>query len=504
MSLNWSRAKDFASSRAFQRICRCTGLVAVLASPFPAFAQTGVPRSVADVRERIPDELDRPRYPERWTHRGWQLRTNVFEVVANTSIEDARLATAQAEKAWGEMSKLADQWTQIHRHPDFALGKVQIYVDAEPPKDRDKPATTLDVVGMQTQIHLFVSPDQPPLAEQLPRLREATAFALMHTAELDRQLPPWVCNGLETYAAEQAGENFPNLAPRAPSPDAPLGGQQWRGKRAGQDTLAVPATVASDSAERVKFLLAGNDASHAIEFFRAAQQSVASANRDFAQEKGIAARRGESQPNVVSGPLDDLAGATEREYAAWQQDPLIGQPMFEPGNEEKPELVALEREMVFALKLLRRFPEGNVVAHQSRMKVTTFDREKGVAVVASTVQSASKIRPTKPASMEELYTRITNRSREPWATIDPAGRLLLSTETARLRELLGIEERRYQTERKNEQLVLSVKLDRAHVLQGWLEENREKPLCPLAKFAIIDLAAKPAPAAPENPTTARR
>jgi len=56
-----------------------------------AIAQERVQRSTADVRERPPDELDRPRNKERWTHRGYEIKTDKFIVVANTRVEDARV-----------------------------------------------------------------------------------------------------------------------------------------------------------------------------------------------------------------------------------------------------------------------------------------------------------------------------------------------------------------------------------------------------------------------------
>src|SRR5688572_27148230 len=51
-----------------------------------AAAQDRVYRSVTQWRERIPDEADRPRYKERWTHRGFEVVNDQITVVATTSI----------------------------------------------------------------------------------------------------------------------------------------------------------------------------------------------------------------------------------------------------------------------------------------------------------------------------------------------------------------------------------------------------------------------------------
>lgn len=458
-------------------------LAALAAAPLAELpAQNVVPRSVLDVRERIPDELDRPRYHERWTHRGWHVRSDVFEVVANTRVEDAHFALQQAERAWADTSRIADHWTKAHRQADFALGKVQIFVDGERPKDRDLPRTTLDVVGMQTQIHLYTSPDQPPLAEQLPRLRQATALALMHTAEMDRELPPWVYNGLATYVAEQ-GMPPQSKYPQQEPAGVQLGGQQWRWKRATEDTLDVPPPD-DLAAARVKFLLEGNDAAHTFEFFQAVKGSIATEIGRAWLEKRNSFRRGEAQPNTIRGKVDDLAAATEAEFNAWQRDPLIGQPIFLPPADAVPKQVELQRQLVFVLKLLRRFPEETVA--KTRMKVHEFGAQPEPNATAAATKSA------QPVDLEKLWTRLTGPAAEPWATLDPDGKLLLSMERERLGQLLRLEGRDFKAERQGDRTSVAVQLDQHTSLRGWLEDNRENPRRPLARFETIDLRQKAA------------
>jgi hypothetical protein len=454
-----------------------------------------VPRSVTDVRERRVDELDRPQYNERWTHRGWHLRGENLEVVANSSYEDAVFAQAQATRAWADAGSLADHWTKVHRNPNFALGKVQLFVDNAPPRDQEQPITTLDVVGMQTQVHLNVAPGQPPLEEQLPRLRQATAWALLHTAEMDRQLPPWVCTGLATYVA-RAG-----LPPDAPDPNAnpagvPLGGQQWRYVRGQTDVLDVTAPnleqIERESA-MVKFLIEGNDAAHALDFFNAVGDSIATVNANRFLEKGNFPPRGVAQPNKLTGPVDQLAESAVPDFEAWLKDPQMGQPVFQPAPTEKPEQVELESQMLFVLKLLRRFPEGAAAVRHTGARVATFDAKLGKAIVVQPKRAG------RPQTIASLYSRLTGPQTEAWATLDPQGKLLLSSDTDRLSEWLGIDERQFELDYRDDRPVVVSRLNRSTALQAWLEENPDNPQRPLAKFARVDLLKRA-----EQPAAVRR
>jgi len=149
-------------------------------------------RSVTDVRPRILDELDRPFWRETQSHRGWEIREDQYTVFADTSQADARWAAAHVKAAWAETAKLADHWTRIHRQPDFGLNSTQIVIDSQPPQGRDAPLTTVNVVGIQTQVYLNVASGQPSLEQQVLRLREGAAFALLHTCGLDSAAPPWL------------------------------------------------------------------------------------------------------------------------------------------------------------------------------------------------------------------------------------------------------------------------------------------------------------------------
>jgi len=446
-----------------------------------AIAQDRGQRSTTDVRERPPDELDRPRYKERWTHRGYEIRTNQFFVVANTRVEDARWAAAQMETAWADFGRLADGWMKSHHHTEFGIGSVQVYIDGNTPKSRDLPRTTLSVVGIQTQINLYVAPGQPALEDQVYRLRKAAGQAFLHTAELDRQLPPWACDGLASYVAAErlSAEEVKAGDEQDKVPGAPrLGGQQWRFKRAEQDRLNMPAFDQDAAAQEVEFLLTANDAAHAPEFFAAINQSMAAVEQRRNQGSLVTARRGEEQPADL-GPMDRLAATLAKSFDQWQKSPLAGQPKLEIEEDTPPEVQRAEREMAVVLKLARRF--ATTEQGTTHTRITAFDKEKGMTVLSRKAE-------IHPAPLPELYQRLVAPQQPLWGTLNADGQLVLSWDRAAIKEMLGVDDNRYKWEPVDGRSVLTTTLDGQWKLQGWLDENKEDPTRPLAKFA----ATKPA------------
>ncbi len=472
-----------------RRLSLCLAPTFVVAGSLASLAadvargQERVQRSTADERDRPADELDRPRNKERWSHRGYEVRTNQFIVIANPRVEDARWAAQQMETAWADFGRLADAWMKGHHQPDFGIGAVQVYIDANTPKDRDLPPTTLSVVGIQTQITLYVAPGQPALEDQLYRLRKAAGQAFLHTAELDRQLPPWACDGLASYVAAEGLSAEERKAGMAldNSPSVPrLAGQQWRFKRAEQDGLQMPAFDHAAAAQRVEFLLTGSDAAHAPAFFAAIQDSIAAVQERRIQGNLVSAAPGEEQPAAL-GPLDQLAASLAKPFEQWQTAPLSGQPRLETDENTSAEVLQAERKMAVVLKLARRFAGTEKAAVHTR--ITAFDKEKGMTVLSRKVESQS-------APLPVLYQRMVAPERPLWGTLNAEGQLVLSTDRPALKTMLGLEENRYHWEAGNGRSVLTTTVDDQWKLQGWLEENKTDPSRPLAKFTATKLATK--------------
>jgi hypothetical protein len=477
-----------------RRLVACAASGAVVAGSLASFAaqsaggEESVQRSTADVRERPADELDRPRNKERWTHRGYEIKTDKFIVVATTRVEDSRWVAAQMETMWADFGRLADAWTKSHHQPDFGIDSVQVYIDGNKPKDRDLPRTTLSVVGIQTQINLYVGPGQPELEDQLYRLRKAAGQAFLHTAELDRQLPPWACDGLASYvAAERMNPDDIKAADQQDkAPGAPrLGGQQWRFKRGEQDRLSIPTFDQAAAAQEVEFLLTGNDAAYAPAFFAAMKESITDVNFRRTQGSLVTARRGEEQPADL-GPVDNLASRLAKSFEKWQKSPLAGQPKLESEESSlahrQPEpVLRAEREMAVVLKLARKF--ATTEKGTTHTRITAFDKDKGMTVLSRRAEN-------KPAPLPELYQRMIATERPLWGTLNVDGQLVLSTQHDQLKEMLGLENNRYRWETGSDRSVLTTTVDNQWKLQGWLEENKEDPSRPLAKFTATKIATR--------------
>ena len=451
-------------------------------------------RSTTDVRPRIPDEHDRPYYRETQSHRGWEIREPQYTVFASTSQADARWAAGHVAAAWNNASRLAGRWTQVQTNPDFGLNSVQIVIDDEPLRDRDAPLTTVNVVGIQTQVQIKVAPGQPKLADQVVRLREATAWAMLHTAGLDSAAPPWVVAGAAAYAGRQ-GLNPQQIQEADAKPEAAhVGGQQWRFLRQSQDTLAYQRLDHAAANAQVNFLLSGNDAEHAPAMLAALNQAAGSAAVAAAEGGGFRNFPGDAQLASSNTALDALLSSSQGQFEQWKKEPLIGQPVFEPAADLSPELLAGEAEMLVLLKLHQRLmtaPATAAVSGVTRTKIITFDRNKQLAEVAARPATAVK-------SFANLASRLTDPSQPAWATLDVDGSLLLSTDTARLNELLAPTEQRYSIENQAGKTVLVRRLNQNQTLRGWLAENPKQKSRPLAKFEVASVTNK-RPAAKAEP-----
>ena len=475
---------------AIQHICRV--LAAALAAwsagaPTALLAQeSSARRSTSDVRVRIPDELDRPRWRQTQSHRGWEIRESQYVIFANTSLDDARWAAGHVQQAWTNAAKLADRWSDVHRQPDSGLGSTQIVIDSEPPRERDAPLTTINVVGVQTQVYLYVATGQPGIKQQMLRLREGAAFAMLHSVALDSAVPPWVVQGLASYAAVQGLDPADVESARKVQIGARLGGQQWRYKRGAQDLLDYPAEDSAQAVSYVKFLLEANDAEHAGAFLGEIRESVASAEHSAAQGGLFSTVAHEDHPPATDTAFDRLIAQHAAQYESWQSDPLVGQPVPEFTEGATPELSKAEEEMLVVLKLERKLA-GTPVTGRATPRVATFDRKAGRQVVESAQ------RPTAPGTIFELYRRLTDPSAPLVATLDVDGSLLLSSDSRRIEELLGRAGENYSRSKVGQRWVLARALEGDRSLTGWLAANPQNPGRPLAKFELVDNRATSRP-----------
>jgi hypothetical protein len=473
-------------SRRGQGLARV--LAAVLAAAaLPAARGQSPPsaiRSVADGRPRIPDEHDRPYFRQTQSHRGWEIREPQFTVLATTSQADARWAAGQVAEAWSNAARLANRWTQEPKNPDFGLSALQVVIDDEPVRDRDSPLTTVNVLGIQTQVLISVAPGQPRLAEQRVQLREATALAMLYTAGLDSAAPPWALAGIAAFAGRQG--LTPEQVQQADARPATgnQGGQQWRFLRQSQDVLAYQRLDQAAARARVQFLLTGHDAEHAPAMLAALRQATEGAARAAAAGGAFRHFPGDSQPAAANTSFDGLIAERQSQFESWQKDPLVGLPVYEPAAALSPELAAAEAEMLVLLKLHRRLA-GSPAAKprergMARTKIVMLDPAQKTAADAGRV--------TATETFDAFAARLADPAQPTWATLDVDGRLLLSTDTLRVSELLALAERRYSLAAQDGAAVLVRKFHGNRSLRGWLEENPKHKSRPLAKFEVAGKA----------------
>lgn len=454
--------------------------LAVLASfPWPAEAQS--PQTIRSSSDALPlrsGRIDQPFWRETQSHRGWEIREPQYVVFAATSKDDASWTAGHVEQAWNNAARLADRWTAAHRQPGFGLGSTQVVIDNDPPRERDGPLTTVNVVGVQTQIYLNVSPGQPTLRQQVLRLRAAAAFAMLHTAGLDGATPPWVVEGLAANLGGQGLDPSETKAAEEAKLPARFGGQQWRFTRSGQDTLADPGIDEASAASHVKFLLEGDDAQHAPALLAEIRTAWKATQQNAAEGGQFRRQPGDGQPAATNTPFDQLLASLKPQYDAWRKEPLTGLPVFERDQNVPAELLAAKQEMLVVLKLQQKMTPRSV-ARGPRSRVATFDRALGQQVV---VASAGR---TAPTSIFDFAERLSDPTVPPIATLDVDGSLLLTSDTKRIAELIGQPGERYVFASRGEQVVLVRHLEGGDALQGWLEHNPNQPARPLARFEMI-------------------
>jgi hypothetical protein len=129
--------------------------------------------------------------------------------------------------------------------------------------------------------------------------------------------------------------------------------------------------------------------------------------------------------------------------------------------------------MAVVLKLARRFATASSTI---QTKVVSFDANRGVATVSS---------PQQFRSLAELYRHLSAIN-QPWATLDANGQLVFSHDQQTVRDLLGLDDRRYEFQSLEGRWVLTQRLDGRTTLCGWLEENPDDATRPFARFKFVD------------------
>ena len=469
------------------------------------------PRSVYSRQDRMIDELDRPRYKERSSHRGFEATDPVVSVISTSSMEEAREASLIIHETWKSLKNTADAFMTSHRYPDFGLGSVQVLIDHEPPRTQDLPMITFNVDADLNRIVLNTAPGRPTFAQQAPMLRAAAVQTFLHVSGLDVQLPDWVCDGFAQSAVLQfdgprAVQSLVDAAPGSAEADQ-IRNDRWRRVRIAQDKLNHPppteATQGPPSA-MAAYLLLGEDGRNAPAFLESIHTTLVSKRADHMLRDFD--RRNRPRPPEVM-PTDQWAERKVAAFGEWRQNPDANVPRFAPSKQASPELSARERELFVILNLSERLADassangsrpitpktsvGPATGGGIQPKITEFGRDSQPATTASANEPAPQAAPTSDArakvaakirNVDDLFFELDRAG--PWAVVDADGGLLLSLNAKRREALTGDGADVYQSRWDNNRWVWSSKLPNGTILDAWLEpQSQENPQL-MSRFAV--------------------
>jgi hypothetical protein len=424
---------------------------------------------------RAPEHLQ-----ERATHRGYEIRSSHFSVIAEHR-QEALAMHQNLAGGWQETSRLLDAITQVHRRPEFAQGAVQVMFDRRLPTGEEEPAAVVAYQGPQTMIYLPADFAEGTSTEQSATLHAAAAQALLHTAQLDTQLPSWVTEGLAGYvgqhAAKQAGESttsLPSIAVAA-----------WKQERNERRDPVEISLSDSESLDKVRFLLSGEDGQHAMPFLQAVQETLSLAMEQQAEQieardlqragmvRQVMFDREETTGSLGTAPVDELFEQLAPRFTAWKKDPQFNQPIL-PATKASPEYLAAREELLVVLKLMRRM---ETVSQPVNVKIV------GLSATGKPMIEQPR-RSQRFFSLEKLAAEL-QREDAPQAVVNAEGELILPHETERMRALLGLQHRHITPSWQEDRICFSTPLNGVETLRGWLEPNAEDEARPLAKFEVV-------------------
>jgi len=430
-------------------------------------------------------QLFSPRFAERSPH-GVTVKSEHFVVVATTNKGDAAWVAEELERTWAEIGRLADQWTTVHRQPGFGQAGISVVIAEQPRHPRSPPTACPHLALPGPDIYVDLSDSQESLQERLSQIRSEAFAAFLRVCRHDMLMPEWVQVGLASYfSGTPVPETVDSLLP-APAPFvSPTKGAWARRVLLDGGAMSVEdRQQATQAAIWVRYLLEGDDAQHADQFFRALATTLAQGSQDelslTEKARGVVPRPAVSLPqNPVRWNRLINEQIASHEFSDWLADRRIGQPIVE-SEPAAPTLDERQQEMVLILKLARRFPRSATVSRKPH--VYEFQSASSADVLKDSEE---------PVNLVALYQRLIDPKQPRWATIDIDGRLLFSSDRERLAALFAPADRTYRTYEKDGHTVLEASFSSGEVLEGWLEEN---PLQP--KRPIVHLRRKPA-----EPTT---
>jgi hypothetical protein len=454
-----------------------------------ALAQ-GLPPRLGHSEPRRVSTFQRPDRLAGTSRRGWTSRSEHFVVSATTSQEDAAQVTQELEQTWAEISRLADQWTTVHRQAAFGLGAVSVVVTREPFRSSRQPLGNDPSASPAPEIFVNLAERSATLDDRLPQMRAETLTSFLQLSGQDRLLPPWVQSGLASYISGVVPPEPAGLRLDLPGPFVAAGNynQPWRSLSRHGDKDELTPGQSAQAALWVRYLLEGDDAAHADQFFTALATSTTKRSESgfssTQRARAVPIRPGDPSPkNPLTWETLTRRNIAQADVSDWLADRNVGQPLVQ----SEPENLALDethRDLLLILKLARRF--ATEAGDGVPMRVV----ERGVDRSAELAQTSAG---ENVLSVAALYERLVAPGRNRWATLDTDGRLLLSDNKDRLAAIFANPDRNYRTSQRDGHWMVETTLATGETLEGWLEENAAQPKRPIAH-----LRQKPAAATGER------
>ena len=466
-------ARNAKSAR--RTICVCLAVAAWWAASgvrTPA-AESVVYRSLRGEKDHRLDELNLPRRVMRTCHWGWEVRSRHFVVFSTVSAEQALWTARRMEQTWSDVGRLADQWTHVHRQPEFGIGAVAVMITNEEVHPRAEPAPGPAKTNYGAEIFVNLAEGSETLEKRLPQLRREAFLAFLRVAQQDQVLPDWVQVGLADYfsGAKPPIDSVHELQPPKPAMGDPTG--VWA-RRVVADRMAPLVEDRQAATLWVRYFLEGYDAAAAPTFLAGMAAAIDRHPQDpfhpAASVGGVLRFAAHSPPPPSPLPLHQLAAKASggKRLDQWLADRELGQPIIRPTPEDMP-LGQRDREMVLILKLARRFAAPAPRAIQPRIVEAGVDRSKELTAPAD----------PRPIDLRALYRRLTDPNQPPWATLDTDGSLLLSSDRARLQAVFANVDTRYRVCLRDGASVLQTRLPTGALIEAWMEENPDNPQRPI-------------------------
>jgi len=479
---------------------RLTGLtlrIILVGGLFWGWSLEGVPAEKAavyrSIRTDLPrrlDEIDLPQYKLRECVGGWETRSKHFVVFSTNSRDEAVWAIREMEQCWSDIFRLADPWTDVHRKPSFGIGAVNVQIAKEAVHPLARPAAGPRKMNYYTDIYIDLADGPLALRERRPQIREEAFRAFMRAAQMEQTLPDWVQTGLATYISGAPLPDGPTEHLDLPKPVTFDETGSWA-RRTVSDRMAPLAENRRRASLWVKYLLEGNDARYAPDFFAALAAAVEEQPQTpFVPADGV---RGvvRFEPRVRASnrfPLQDLmmTPTVQRKLPDWLADPMAGQPTIEPKSADLP-IDERVRKMVLILKLIKRF--GISTAQIVQPKVYEFD-----AAGSEPLEVESPVN----VGLSELYRRLIDPEQPHWATLDTDGRLLLWSDHQRLAAIFNDPNVRYRCYRRDGQRVLEASFQTGETFEAKLVDNPDAPNRPIARVSRKPVMENSAETSPDS------